>query len=77
MIYKGNNKELKKEFQKILINKEITQTDVANRLNISNKQLGNYFNKVNFSFNDLYKMCDAINCRLEINIIDNEEMENN
>lgn len=69
MIYNGDNKQLKVEFKKILLDEDITQTEIADKLNISKNQLNNTFNKVNLSFNDIYKMLNAAGYELEINFV--------
>ena len=67
MIYKSNN-DLKNVLKKELIDLNMSQADLANKLNISRQQLNNLFNKVNFSFADMYKICNAIGYDLEVNI---------
>lgn len=67
MIYQGDNKLIKTEYKKLLLDEDITLTDIANRLNISKSQLNNIFNKVNLSFTDIYKMLNAAGYDLEIN----------
>lgn len=67
MIYNGNNKLIKNEFIKMLLDEDITQVEIAKRLGISNNQLSNTFNKVNLSFTDIYKMLNAAGYDLEIN----------
>lgn len=69
MIYNGNNADIKKELRKLLIEENISLADIARHLNISRNQLNNYFNKVNFSFTDLYKMLQTIGYDLEIDFI--------
>jgi DNA-binding Xre family transcriptional regulator len=68
MIYTCND-DLKKELKKLLIDEELSLTDVADKLKISRQQLNNIFLKTNFSFNDMQKICDAIGYKLEINIL--------
>ena len=69
MIYNGDNTEIKKELRKILLDENIPLSEIANRLNISRMQLNHLFNKVNFSFTDLYKMLQSIGYDLEIDFI--------
>lgn len=69
MIYNGDNKQIKIEFKKLLIDEGITAVSVADRLNISDNQLNNTFNKVNLSFNDIYKMLDVIGYKMQIEFI--------
>ena len=65
MIYNGDNAEIKKELRKILLDENIPLSEIANRLNISRMQLNHLFNKVNFSFTDLYKMLQSIGYDVE------------
>ena len=69
MIYNGDNKQIKIEFKKLLIDENITAVAVANKLNISDNQLNNTFNKVNLSFNDIYKMLNTIGYKMQIEFI--------
>ena len=69
MIYNGDHAEIKKELRKILLDENIPLSEIANRLNISRMQLNHLFNKVNFSFTDLYKMLQSIGYDLEIDFI--------
>lgn len=71
MIYKSNE-DIKKEIKKILLDLDMTQTDVAKMLNMSRQQFNNTFNKANLSFDDINKICNAIGYNLEINIVKNE-----
>jgi DNA-binding Xre family transcriptional regulator len=68
MLYNSND-DLKKELRKILIDENLSLTDVADKLEISRQQLNNLFLKTNFSFNDMHKICNAIGYKLEINIL--------
>lgn len=69
MIYNGDNAEIKKELRKLLLDEGLTLSEIANRLNIGRNQLNHLFNKVNFSFTDLYKMLQSIGYDLKIDFI--------
>lgn len=69
MIYNGDNKQIKIEFKKLLIDEGITAVSVAGKLKISDNQLNNTFNKVNLSFNDIYKMLEVIGYKMQIEFI--------
>lgn len=69
MIYNGDNKQIKIEFKKLLIDEGLTAVTVADRLKISDNQLNNTFNKVNLSFNDIYKMLEVIGYKMQIEFI--------
>lgn len=69
MIYSGDNKQIKIEFKKILLDENITLTEIAERMEISKNQLNNTFNKINLSFNDVYKMASAAGYELQVDFI--------
>ena len=69
MLYNGDNKQIKNEIKKLIIDENITFTEISEELNISKNQLNNTFNKVNLSFNDIYKIMDAIGYKMKIEFI--------
>lgn len=69
MLYNGDNKQIKNEIKKMIIDENITFTEISEKLNISKNQLNNTFNKVNLSFNDIYKIMDAIGYKMQIEFI--------
>lgn len=69
MLYNGDNKQIKNEIKKLIIDENITFTEISEKLNISKNQLNNTFNKVNLSFNDIYKIMDAIGYKMQIEFI--------
>ena len=69
MLYNGDNKQIKNEIKKLIIDENITFTEISEKLNISKNQLNNTFNKVNLSFNDIYKIMDSIGYKMQIDFI--------
>ena len=69
MLYTGDNKQIKNEIKKLIIDENITFTEISEKLNISKNQLNNTFNKVNLSFNDIYKIMDSIGYKMQIEFI--------
>ena len=69
MLYNGDNKQIKNEIKKLIIDENITFTEISEKLNISKNQLNNTFNKVNLSFNDIYKIMDAIGYKMQIEFV--------
>ena len=69
MLYSGDNKQIKNEIKKLIIDENITFTEISEKLNISKNQLNNTFNKVNLSFNDIYKFIDCIGYKMQIEFI--------
>lgn len=69
MLYNGDTNQIKIEFKKMLLDENITLTEIADRMQISKSQLNNTFNKVNLSFNDVYKMLSAAGYKMQIEFI--------
>ena len=69
MLYNGDNKQIKNEIKKLIIDENITFTEISEKMNISKNQLNNTFNKVNLSFNDIYKIMDVIGYKMQIEFI--------
>lgn len=69
MLYNGDNKQIKNEIKKLIIDENITFTEISEKLNISKNQLNNTFNKVNLSFYDIYKIMDSIGYKMQIEFI--------
>lgn len=61
-----NNLQLKKEFNKLLIDTGNSKVNIATELEISKQQLSNLLNKKNLSFMDMKRILDAIGYDLEI-----------
>lgn len=71
MIFKDNN-QLKNEYKKLLIDKKISQEEVAKLLNITPQNLNKIFNKKNLSFNDISKLLNAVDSDLYFEFKDKE-----
>ena len=69
MLYNGDTNQIKIEFKKMLLDENITLTEIAERMRISKSQLNNTFNKVNLSFNDIYKMLSAAGYKMQIEFV--------
>lgn len=61
-----NNLQLKKEFDKLLVDTGNSKVNIATELEISKQQLSNLLNKKNLSFMDMKRILDAIGYDLEI-----------
>lgn len=57
------------EFKKLLLDKQISQREVASRLNITPQALTKITNKQNFSFDDMEKMLGAVNYGMDIRFV--------
>lgn len=69
MFYNGDNKQIKNEIKKLIIDENITFVEISEKLNISKNQLNNTFNKVNLSFNDIYKIMNVIGYKMQIEFL--------
>ena len=67
-----NNKQVKDEFRKMLIDKDVTMSQVAERLDIIPQQLNNRFNNKRISLSDLQSWLNTVNCDLKITFVDRE-----
>lgn len=68
MIY-INNEQLQKEYKKILIDKGIRQTEIAQALGISRQALTNYLNKQHLTFDDLNRLLTPIGLKLRFEFV--------
>ena len=57
------------EFKKILLDKHVSQREIAQRLNITPQALTKIINKQNFSFDDMEKLLQAIDYDLEVQFV--------
>lgn len=62
-----NNKQLKAEYKKLLIDKGLSMTDIANKLDIVPQQLQNKFSNKRIAFSDLSEWLELVGYELEIN----------
>ena len=57
------------EFKKILLDKQVSQREIAQKLNITPQALNKIINKQNFSFDDMGKLLAAINYDMVIQFV--------
>lgn len=57
------------EFKKILLDKQISQREIAQKLNITPQALNKIINKQNFSFDDMEKLLAAVNYNMVIQFV--------
>lgn len=72
MIKYNNNIELKKELKKIVIENNVTQKEVAEKLGMLPQTYNTLINKKNFSFSDMKRICNALGYDLYIDFIKKE-----
>lgn len=74
MIYK-DNEQLRKYIDKILIDIDMSKVELSKRMNCKPQQLNNILNKKNLSFVDVARICNALDCTLNIDIVRNKDNE--
>lgn len=57
------------EFKKLLLEKQISQKEVAERLGITPQSFTKIINKQNFSFDDMKKLLNAIGYDMEVTFV--------
>lgn len=68
-----DNTELKKEFKKVVIDNNMTMTEIAKRCDIIPQQLNNRLNNNRIALSDLKQWCDAMDCDLIVDIVKREQ----
>ena len=68
--YNGNIQDLIDTIKHIMIDKKIKQNDIAEKMGISKQTVSNIFNgrQPNITLDTLVKLCNAIDCKLYIDI---------
>ena len=64
-----DNQELKKELKKAIIDNEYTAKMICDKLNMIPQTYQTLINKKQFSFADMKRICDAMDCDLIIDIV--------
>lgn len=67
-----DNIDLKKEFDKFLIDNSMKKTDIASNLAVSKQTVSNILSKKQLSFTDISKLLDSIDCSLYIEFRKND-----
>lgn len=66
----NNTKELLAEIKKYMDLNDIRIKDLAANMDTSSQSISQYFKNGNPNCNTLFKICDALNIQLDINLID-------
>lgn len=61
-----------KQIRMLMIIREVSVNELAKRLNTSPSNMTNKFKRDNFSEKELVEIAHALNCKLDIALIDNE-----
>ena len=70
-----DNKQVKNEFKKVVIDENITMSMVADRLGIVPQQLNNKFNNNRLALSDLSEWLHCIGYELQIDFLPVEQRE--
>ncbi len=68
-----NNKQVKNEFKKIVIDENITMSEVAAKLDIVPQQLNNKFNNSRLALSDLKEWLNCIGYELHVEFVPGEK----
>lgn len=68
MLYNSKD-QLIIEFKKILLERQLSQREVAQRLNITPQALTKIINKQNFSFDDMEKLLGAVGYQMTVDFM--------
>lgn len=68
MLY-ASKEQLIIEFKKLLLDKQISQREVAQKLNITPQALTKIINKQNFSFDDMEKLLSAVDYSMVVQFV--------
>ena len=64
--------ELDKYIKKVLIDKDVKQVDLAQKLNISRASLGGLISRNKMGIDKLEELADALNCDVKITFVDRD-----
>lgn len=64
-----DNEQLKKELKKVQIDNNVTAKSVCDKLNMIPQTYQTLINKKQFSFADMKRICDAMDCDLVLDIV--------
>ena len=70
-----NNEQLKKELKKLVIDSEMTQREVAEKMEVKPQQYNNIVNKENLAFRDVKRIAIACGYELHIDFVPVEQSE--
>lgn len=66
----NNTQAIFKQIRHIMLDKDITITELSNRMQKSTQAVSNVFRQDNVSINMLLDICNALNLELDISIVD-------
>lgn len=74
MIYTNNIEDVMKQIKHIMLDKDIKQVDLVEKTGLAKGTISNLLNckSKNITLDTLVMLCNACSCKLDINIISNE-----
>lgn len=72
MFIYNDNEQIKKEIKKTLTDNNITAKELCDKLGMLPQTYQSMLNKKNFSFADMKKILDILNCEMRIDIVKKE-----
>ena len=57
------------ELKKVMLDRNVSQRELAKRINITPQNLNKLLHKKNFSFEDYKRILDGINCDMDVTIV--------
>lgn len=69
----NNTQAIFKQIRHIMLDKDITITELSNRMQKSTQAVSNVFRQDNVSINMLLDICNALNIELDISFIDSTD----
>lgn len=69
----NNTQAIFKQIRHIMLDKDISITELSNRMQKSTQAVSNVFRQDNVSINMLLDICNALNIELDITFIDNTD----
>lgn len=69
MFIYNDNEQIKKEIKKTLTDNNITAKELCDKLGMLAQTYQSLLNKKNFSFADMKKILDILNCEMRIDIV--------
>ena len=74
MIYTNNIEDVMKQIKHIMLDKDIKQVDLVEKTGLTKGTISNLLNckSKNITLDTLVMLCNACDCKLDINIMSNE-----
>ncbi|MDR2277355.1 MAG: helix-turn-helix transcriptional regulator [Vagococcus sp.] len=68
-----DNEQLQIELKKVMLDLGYKNVDLAKQFDVTPQSINDMLKKKNFSFKDLQRICEVMNCKLMIDIVPNDK----